>query len=281
MQGQRTAVAARDWAPLAAARARGFRPPPGLCIPAPPGLGMPPPPGLDLPTPAALCVPCDDVDIRDLLSIKLSMMRLEETKDDDLWESDHSTAEPSEVFATLSRTSSAEKVFSLPPTPPGSVPVTEPLASMEVPRPMGSKPGMVLKLENALLQSSNPVATGRAQRTPNPSAYEPGEALAKASAPTVVLDLAGALGCGPAAAVPPPPPAPRRDTMLKLPSAGSALHGTGECRPCDFMYRTDNCREGAACRFCHLCGPQAVRQRRKQRRALLRTGRQAVVNSAP
>lgn len=254
MQGQtHTAALAMGWRQMDRARMSGFRPPPGLEMPPSPRLDLPPPPGLDSPMLSPLRLPYDDADITSLLSVRLSTMRLDEDpKDCDLWESECSTAESSEVPPTLSRTSSAEKP--------------------------------VLKLSDVLSQSATPRVPGCAQRSPKRAAYEPGKAFTKASSPTLVLDLAGALGRGPVAAPPPPPPPPPAprcdDSMLKLPSLGSALHALGRCRPCDFMYRNDNCREGAACSFCHLCGPQAVRQRRKQRRAVLRSGRQAVVSSA-
>jgi len=54
-----------------------------------------------------------------------------------------------------------------------------------------------------------------------------------------------------------------------VPSVGSAGHHLGLCRPCDFTYRNGSCREGAACRFCHLCGPEVGKRRKKQRRHFL------------
>mmetsp|Transcript_109268 Transcript_109268/g.319880 ORF Transcript_109268/g.319880 Transcript_109268/m.319880 type:complete len:286 (+) Transcript_109268:124-981(+) len=283
MQGPaHTVTAGMSRVPLPAAPLRAFQPPPGLSLPPPPGLDLPLPPGLDLPTThaARAARPShDDVDFGYLLGTKLNLMRLQETKDYDSWESDHSTAEPSEAFASLSRTSSSEKVLSLPQTP-GQRCLPSPLespAGSGAPLALGSKQGVVLKLEDALVQSSMRRVPGSALPSHSPAIGEPREAVQSAR----VLDLLGALGRGDSLAPsPPPPPPPRCDTMHKLPSVGSALHGTGQCRPCDFMYRTDNCREGAACRFCHLCGPQAVRLRRKQRRALLRSGRQATAISA-
>jgi hypothetical protein len=49
------------------------------------------------------------------------------------------------------------------------------------------------------------------------------------------------------------------------PSVGSMHHHLGLCVPCDFIHRNDACRMGAACKFCHLCGPGANRQKKKQR----------------
>jgi hypothetical protein len=46
------------------------------------------------------------------------------------------------------------------------------------------------------------------------------------------------------------------------PSVGSALHGTGKCRPCAFLH-TRGCEHGTQCAFCHSCGA-GERKRRKQ-----------------
>merc|ERR1712187_875757 len=53
------------------------------------------------------------------------------------------------------------------------------------------------------------------------------------------------------------------------PSVGSAGHHLGLCTPCDFVYR-GSCRTGFACKFCHLCPPQASKNHKKERRKLLR-----------
>ena len=39
-----------------------------------------------------------------------------------------------------------------------------------------------------------------------------------------------------------------------LPSAGSAGHAHGTCRPCAHAWRPAGCCKGLACTFCHLCG---------------------------
>mmetsp|Transcript_102303 Transcript_102303/g.318668 ORF Transcript_102303/g.318668 Transcript_102303/m.318668 type:complete len:91 (+) Transcript_102303:4-276(+) len=49
----------------------------------------------------------------------------------------------------------------------------------------------------------------------------------------------------------------------ECPSVGSALHSLGMCKPCDFVHRR-TCRTGAACKFCHLCGPSESRRRKKE-----------------
>mmetsp|Transcript_51177 Transcript_51177/g.122585 ORF Transcript_51177/g.122585 Transcript_51177/m.122585 type:complete len:186 (+) Transcript_51177:79-636(+) len=50
------------------------------------------------------------------------------------------------------------------------------------------------------------------------------------------------------------------------PSLGSAAHGLGLCKPCDFEHRT-KCRSGYKCQFCHLCPPGENRRRKKQKQA--------------
>lgn len=56
------------------------------------------------------------------------------------------------------------------------------------------------------------------------------------------------------AALPPPPPAlmPMIANSLQHPSAGSAKHASGTCRPCAFVH-SKGCVSGIECLFCHLC----------------------------
>jgi hypothetical protein len=60
--------------------------------------------------------------------------------------------------------------------------------------------------------------------------------------------------------------------MPGCPSVGSAGHHLGLCKPCDFVHR-GSCRLGFACKFCHLCGPEANKQKKKERKKLLRAVR--------
>jgi len=46
-------------------------------------------------------------------------------------------------------------------------------------------------------------------------------------------------------------------------SAGAELHSTGECSPCGWHWREGGCCHGAACKFCHMCGPGAIERRRR------------------
>eukprot|EP00440_Ansanella_granifera_P032476 gb/GFBE01035237.1/.p1 GENE.gb/GFBE01035237.1/~~gb/GFBE01035237.1/.p1 ORF type:complete len:194 (+),score=34.89 gb/GFBE01035237.1/:1-582(+) len=52
----------------------------------------------------------------------------------------------------------------------------------------------------------------------------------------------------------------------QCPSIGSAGHGLGFCKPCDFMHR-GGCRSGYSCQFCHLCPAGENRRRKKEKRA--------------
>jgi len=56
--------------------------------------------------------------------------------------------------------------------------------------------------------------------------------------------------------VPQLPLAPHIDSLsLRAPeiSVGSALHVSGQCKPCSWFWRPHGCVNGAACRYCHLC----------------------------
>jgi len=62
---------------------------------------------------------------------------------------------------------------------------------------------------------------------------------------------------------------PREGGMPGCPSVGSAGHHLGLCKPCDFVHR-GSCRIGFACKFCHLCGPEVNKQKKKERRKVVR-----------
>jgi len=47
---------------------------------------------------------------------------------------------------------------------------------------------------------------------------------------------------------------------------GSEGHSLGRCNPCAFLH-TKGCTKGTNCRFCHLCTPGALKERKRQRRA--------------
>lgn len=75
-------------------------------------------------------------------------------------------------------------------------------------------------------------------------------------------------------AEPPAPedPAVPGSPVEGTPSAGSALHGTGRCKPCAFVH-TKGCESGASCVFCHLCDKGEKKRRQQAKRELRLAGR--------
>lgn len=67
----------------------------------------------------------------------------------------------------------------------------------------------------------------------------------------------------PAADVPPPPAPVNPTGELSL---GSALHGTGQCRPCAWRFKPEGCANGKDCLHCHLCSEGALRLRKQQKK---------------
>jgi len=57
-----------------------------------------------------------------------------------------------------------------------------------------------------------------------------------------------------------------------LPSAGSAGHFAGRCKPCAFV-NSKGCSIGKDCQFCHLCEPGEKKRRQKEKRAFFSTMR--------
>mmetsp|Transcript_14331 Transcript_14331/g.37829 ORF Transcript_14331/g.37829 Transcript_14331/m.37829 type:complete len:173 (+) Transcript_14331:103-621(+) len=104
--------------------------------------------------------------------------------------------------------------------------------------------------------------------------------------------LRGAEGAA-AVALPPAPPASAEERLARgpkpvltlagavepgqpgLPSVGSVCHHLGLCKPCDFIHRSSSgCGAGAACKFCHLCGPDENRRRKAMKKGAIRAMRQ-------
>lgn len=105
---------------------------------------------------------------------------------------------------------------------------------------------------------AQPISSSELPRFPAPAqdgALRPAEELALKPAPVTARPP-----------TPPPGPAPG---SAELPSLGSAGHAAGSCKPCAFMH-TRGCSSGPACKFCHLCGPEEVKLRRKQKIQQLR-----------
>lgn len=60
-----------------------------------------------------------------------------------------------------------------------------------------------------------------------------------------------------------------------LPSAGSASHALGNCKPCAFLH-TKGCENGLDCPFCHICELGEKKKRRKDRMRKAAEAREAV-----
>lgn len=73
-----------------------------------------------------------------------------------------------------------------------------------------------------------------------------------------------------------PPTLVRRPFMLKS-DMMALIHAEGGCKPCAYFWeKTDGCRWGNQCRFCHLCSHGEVKKRRKEKDRMLRLKAQAL-----
>lgn len=52
-----------------------------------------------------------------------------------------------------------------------------------------------------------------------------------------------------------------------MPSAGSAVHGTGACKPCAWVWKPTGCEKGMGCEYCHSCPPGEAKLRKKAKEA--------------
>lgn len=59
---------------------------------------------------------------------------------------------------------------------------------------------------------------------------------------------------------------------LSLPSRGSVLHGTGNCRPCAWFWKPEKCSKGEECTYCHLCPEGEIKARKKIKDTAMRMG---------
>mmetsp|Transcript_5893 Transcript_5893/g.11973 ORF Transcript_5893/g.11973 Transcript_5893/m.11973 type:complete len:301 (-) Transcript_5893:154-1056(-) len=66
-----------------------------------------------------------------------------------------------------------------------------------------------------------------------------------------------------------PPPA---HTISSLASKGSAIHGTGKCRPCAWFWKQTGCQCGTECNYCHMCPEGELKNRKKMKVAAMRMG---------
>lgn len=90
-------------------------------------------------------------------------------------------------------------------------------------------------------------------------------------------DSASSAGSGIVPASPAPPPTLAGDAFSRLtawqprlgtsemPTRGSALHSSGACKPCAFVFQ-DGCKNGLECEFCHLCDIGESKRRKKTKK---------------
>lgn len=55
-------------------------------------------------------------------------------------------------------------------------------------------------------------------------------------------------------------------------SVGSALHGSGQCRPCAWYWKPSGCSNGSECLHCHSCPASEMKDRRRQKAAAFKRG---------
>mmetsp|Transcript_98822 Transcript_98822/g.176019 ORF Transcript_98822/g.176019 Transcript_98822/m.176019 type:complete len:258 (-) Transcript_98822:192-965(-) len=62
------------------------------------------------------------------------------------------------------------------------------------------------------------------------------------------------------------------EAMALLPSKGSALHASGRCKPCAWMWKPRGCQNAQQCEYCHLCPEDELKKRKKVKVAAIRKG---------
>lgn len=63
-------------------------------------------------------------------------------------------------------------------------------------------------------------------------------------------------------------------------SVGSALHGSGDCRPCAWFWKPQECNNGIDCGRCHLCPDGTVKARKKAKALAARSSTQGLSDPA-
>jgi hypothetical protein len=59
---------------------------------------------------------------------------------------------------------------------------------------------------------------------------------------------------------------PEEKSREEVPVNGLEAHILGQCAPCAyFWYKADGCRQGAPCKFCHLCDKGEIKRRKRER----------------
>lgn len=63
-------------------------------------------------------------------------------------------------------------------------------------------------------------------------------------------------------------------------AARDAAHPRGECKPCAyFMHKTDGCRWGKDCAFCHLCDRDALKRQKKAKKVRVKEAQAAAMGA--
>eukprot|EP00933_Yihiella_yeosuensis_P072477 TRINITY_DN80868_c0_g1_i1.p1 TRINITY_DN80868_c0_g1~~TRINITY_DN80868_c0_g1_i1.p1 ORF type:complete len:289 (+),score=45.69 TRINITY_DN80868_c0_g1_i1:94-867(+) len=57
-----------------------------------------------------------------------------------------------------------------------------------------------------------------------------------------------------------------------FPSKGAELHGTGQCKPCAWLWKPKGCQNAKDCNYCHLCPEGEMKIRKKAKIAAIRMG---------
>jgi len=55
-------------------------------------------------------------------------------------------------------------------------------------------------------------------------------------------------------------------------SQGPGMHGHGQCRPCAWFWKPGSCQNADNCSYCHLCPEGELKQRKKNKVAMMRLG---------
>lgn len=61
---------------------------------------------------------------------------------------------------------------------------------------------------------------------------------------------------------------PSNPETVPVPNVGSALHGTGDCRPCAFFWKSVGCQSDQNCSYCHFCPDGSLKARKKSKLAM-------------
>jgi hypothetical protein len=139
-----------------------------------------------------------------------------------------------------------------------------------------------LRAENEMLRASLPAGASKksiiASLEPTPSPSCPAMGFANNPMHPAPMEVAPIFL---APSLVPPPPAMQADSCVshdialtssagspeQLPSAGSAGHYAGQCKPCVHFWKK-GCRNGSECPFCHLCDANEVKRRQAKKASL-------------